>query len=183
MFYCFHHIITNECRLKRGFQPWFLFFLQVMSSRFLPYETIVTDAVLSLDEDTVLSTTEVSCNMSTSSRIPSSSCIYFHLVSAFVSVFPFFCLHLPPHVSPHSPSPNPHFYSGDVTSIFNSTCCPDCFFSPLSSRGHILAQHHGKPDAALNSVDLDLIKAVCAEDQDGNEELAPKGEIQPHKPD
>ena len=34
--------------------------LQVMSSRFLPYETIVTDAVLSLDEDTVLSTTEVS---------------------------------------------------------------------------------------------------------------------------
>ncbi|MEQ2180795.1 Exostosin-1a [Goodea atripinnis] len=30
-----------------------------MSSRFLPYETIVTDAVLSLDEDTVLSTTEV----------------------------------------------------------------------------------------------------------------------------
>ena len=34
--------------------------MQVMSSRFLPYETIVTDAVLSLDEDTVLSTTEVS---------------------------------------------------------------------------------------------------------------------------
>lgn len=33
--------------------------LQVMSSRFLPYETIVTEAVLSLDEDTVLSTTEV----------------------------------------------------------------------------------------------------------------------------
>lgn len=32
---------------------------QVMSSRFLPYETVVTDAVLSLDEDTVLSTTEV----------------------------------------------------------------------------------------------------------------------------
>ncbi|KAE8281843.1 Exostosin-1b [Larimichthys crocea] len=32
---------------------------KVMSSRFLPYETIVTDAVLSLDEDTVLSTTEV----------------------------------------------------------------------------------------------------------------------------
>ncbi|PWA15025.1 hypothetical protein CCH79_00008615 [Gambusia affinis] len=31
----------------------------VMSSRFLPYESIVTDAVLSLDEDTVLSTTEV----------------------------------------------------------------------------------------------------------------------------
>lgn len=30
-----------------------------MSSRFLPYDTIVTDAVLSLDEDTVLSTTEV----------------------------------------------------------------------------------------------------------------------------
>lgn len=30
-----------------------------MSSRFLPYGTIVTDAVLSLDEDTVLSTTEV----------------------------------------------------------------------------------------------------------------------------
>ncbi|XP_066500894.1 exostosin-1a [Hoplias malabaricus] len=32
---------------------------KVMSSRFLPYRTIVTDAVLSLDEDTVLSTTEV----------------------------------------------------------------------------------------------------------------------------
>ncbi|KAM7373421.1 hypothetical protein PAMP_008272 [Pampus punctatissimus] len=32
---------------------------KVMSSRFLPYETILTDAVLSLDEDTVLSTTEV----------------------------------------------------------------------------------------------------------------------------
>ncbi|XP_072304281.1 LOW QUALITY PROTEIN: exostosin-1b [Eucyclogobius newberryi] len=32
---------------------------KVMSSRFLPYETIVTDAILSLDEDTVLSTTEV----------------------------------------------------------------------------------------------------------------------------
>ncbi|XP_042291322.1 exostosin-1b [Thunnus albacares] len=32
---------------------------KVMSSRFLPYETIMTDAVLSLDEDTVLSTTEV----------------------------------------------------------------------------------------------------------------------------
>lgn len=33
---------------------------QVISSRFLPYDTIPTDAVLSLDEDTVLSTTEVS---------------------------------------------------------------------------------------------------------------------------
>lgn len=32
---------------------------QVISSRFLPYDTIPTDAVLSLDEDTVLSTTEV----------------------------------------------------------------------------------------------------------------------------
>ncbi|KAG7255367.1 hypothetical protein CRUP_022936, partial [Coryphaenoides rupestris] len=32
---------------------------QVMSSRFLPYDSIGTDAVLSLDEDTVLSTTEV----------------------------------------------------------------------------------------------------------------------------
>ncbi|KAJ8415738.1 hypothetical protein AAFF_G00402950 [Aldrovandia affinis] len=32
---------------------------KVMSSRFQPYETIITDAVLSLDEDTVLSTTEV----------------------------------------------------------------------------------------------------------------------------
>ncbi|KAF7692012.1 exostosin-1a isoform X1 [Silurus meridionalis] len=32
---------------------------KVMSSRFLPYSTIGTDAVLSLDEDTVLSTTEV----------------------------------------------------------------------------------------------------------------------------
>ncbi|XP_070998612.1 exostosin-1a-like isoform X1 [Oncorhynchus clarkii lewisi] len=32
---------------------------KVMSSRFLPYDTIPTDAVLSLDEDTVLSTTEV----------------------------------------------------------------------------------------------------------------------------
>lgn len=33
---------------------------QVINSRFLPYNTIPTDAVLSLDEDTVLSTTEVS---------------------------------------------------------------------------------------------------------------------------
>ncbi|XP_048008684.1 exostosin-1a [Megalobrama amblycephala] len=32
---------------------------KVMSSRFLPYDTMRTDAVLSLDEDTVLSTTEV----------------------------------------------------------------------------------------------------------------------------
>ncbi|XP_056618469.1 exostosin-1a isoform X1 [Triplophysa dalaica] len=32
---------------------------KVMSSRFLPYDVIKTDAVLSLDEDTVLSTTEV----------------------------------------------------------------------------------------------------------------------------
>ncbi|CAH2285802.1 exostosin-1 [Pelobates cultripes] len=32
---------------------------KVMSSRFLPYDNIATDAVLSLDEDTVLSTTEV----------------------------------------------------------------------------------------------------------------------------
>ncbi|XP_016089811.1 exostosin-1a-like [Sinocyclocheilus grahami] len=32
---------------------------KVMSSRFLPYDNIRTDAVLSLDEDTVLSTTEV----------------------------------------------------------------------------------------------------------------------------
>ncbi|XP_036414044.1 exostosin-1a [Colossoma macropomum] len=32
---------------------------KVMSSRFLPYSSILTDAVLSLDEDTVLSTTEV----------------------------------------------------------------------------------------------------------------------------
>lgn len=32
---------------------------QVINSRFLPYDTIPTDAVLSLDEDTVLSTTEV----------------------------------------------------------------------------------------------------------------------------
>lgn len=31
-----------------------------MSSRFLPYDNIITDVVLSLDEDTVLSTTEVS---------------------------------------------------------------------------------------------------------------------------
>lgn len=36
-----------------------LWLFQVMSSRFLPYDSIVTDAVLSLDEDTVLSTTEV----------------------------------------------------------------------------------------------------------------------------
>lgn len=32
---------------------------KVMSSRFLPYDNIITDVVLSLDEDTVLSTTEV----------------------------------------------------------------------------------------------------------------------------
>ncbi len=30
-----------------------------MSSRFQPYDSIISDAVLSLDEDTVLSTTEV----------------------------------------------------------------------------------------------------------------------------
>jgi len=30
-----------------------------MSSRFQPYESIISDAVFSLDEDTVLSTTEV----------------------------------------------------------------------------------------------------------------------------
>lgn len=43
------------------------------------------------------------------------------------------------------------------------------------SRGHVLAQHHGKPDAALNGVELDLMKAVCAEDQDGKAELAMNG--------
>ncbi len=36
-----------------------------MSSRFLPYDNIKTDAVLSLDEDTVLSTTEVSQQITT----------------------------------------------------------------------------------------------------------------------
>jgi len=36
-----------------------VFLLQVISSRFLPYDTIPTDAVLGLDEDTVLSTAEV----------------------------------------------------------------------------------------------------------------------------
>lgn len=41
------------------FPPPSLGYPQVMSSRFLPYDNIVTDAVLSLDEDTVLSTTEV----------------------------------------------------------------------------------------------------------------------------
>lgn len=58
-----------------------------MSSRFLPYETIVTDAVLSLDEDTVLSTTEVSRNITTYRRIETlssfsrstSDCIFFYL--------------------------------------------------------------------------------------------------------
>lgn len=34
-----------------------------MSSRFLPYDNIITDAVLSLDEDTVLSTTEVNAHL------------------------------------------------------------------------------------------------------------------------
>ncbi len=52
---------------------------------------------------------------------------------------------------------------------------------PVFSRGQDLAQHHGKPDAALNSVELDLIKAVCAEDQDGKAELALKGKSSPKK--
>ena len=42
-----------------------------------------------------------------------------------------------------------------------------------------MARHHGKPDAALNSVELDLIKAVCAEDQDGKAELALMGKSSP----
>lgn len=52
---------------------------------------------------------------------------------------------------------------------------------PVFSRGHVLAQHYGKPDAALNT----LIKAVSAEDQDGKAELAmkekssPKNQIDP----
>lgn len=55
-----------DCPSERGVQAvvgetsdWCPLLPQVMSSRFLPYETVVTDAVLSLDEDTVLSTTEV----------------------------------------------------------------------------------------------------------------------------
>ncbi|KAK3515222.1 hypothetical protein QTP70_011415 [Hemibagrus guttatus] len=43
---------------------------KVMSSRFLPYSTIVTDAVLSLDEDTVLSTTEVDFAFTVWQRFP-----------------------------------------------------------------------------------------------------------------
>lgn len=61
---------------------------------------------------------------------------------------------------------------------FCSTCCRDC---SCFSWGHVLAQHHGKPDASLNSVELDLIKAVCAEDQDGKAELALKGKSRPKK--
>lgn len=47
---------------------------QVMSSRFLPYDNIVTDAVLSLDEDTVLSTTEVSAPAAEEGAVGSSGC-------------------------------------------------------------------------------------------------------------
>lgn len=42
--------------------------LQTMSSRFFPYDIITTDAVLSLDEDSVLSTNEVSYGLKTSSH-------------------------------------------------------------------------------------------------------------------
>lgn len=64
-----------------------------MSSRFLPYEIIVTDAVLSLDEDTVLSTTEVSSNKhsdsSLSLRLLHWSCKVRHSLIAFpLSVCP-----------------------------------------------------------------------------------------------
>lgn len=44
-----------------------------------------------------------------------------------------------------------------------------------------MAQHHGKPDAALNSVELDLIKAVCAEDQDGKGRAGSEGKTQTQK--
>lgn len=44
-----------------------------------------------------------------------------------------------------------------------------------------MARHHGKPDAALNRVELDLIKAVCAEDQNGNSELAVEGKSSTEK--
>lgn len=47
---------------------------QVISSRFLPYDTIPTDAVLSLDEDTVLSTTEVTLSFLIKSACCRSSC-------------------------------------------------------------------------------------------------------------
>ncbi|KAK2095367.1 hypothetical protein P7K49_026783 [Saguinus oedipus] len=47
---------ANKLSLRRGLR---MSWLLVMSSRFLPYDIIITDAVLSLDEDTVLSTTEV----------------------------------------------------------------------------------------------------------------------------
>ncbi|TSK20134.1 Exostosin-1a [Bagarius yarrelli] len=43
---------------------------KVMSSRFLPYSTIETDGVLSLDEDTVLSTTEVDFAFTVWQRFP-----------------------------------------------------------------------------------------------------------------
>lgn len=60
--------------------------VQVMSSRFLPYETIVTDSVLSLDEDTVLSTTEV-CDIDTHSFISDDFSFDFDLfICLFVKI-------------------------------------------------------------------------------------------------
>lgn len=63
-----------------------------------------------------------------------------------------------------------------LKAFLSSTCCRDRS-GFLFSRGHVLAQHHGKPDAALNSVELDLVKAVVffAEDRDGKAELALRG--------
>lgn len=156
--------------------------LQVMSSRFLPYETIVTDAVLSLDEDTVLSTTEVcskilSCCISPHFQLLPVCPLCFQVgTPKFVACFFNLLIFIPealvfPSNVPFSlfsflllffPSPtscfwlylsNPPFDSSTVTG-FCCTCwrSSSCFF-PLSW-GYVLAQHHGKPDAALNIAEL-----------------------------
>ena len=58
---------------------------QVIGSRFLPYDTIPTDAVLSLDEDTVLSTTEV--------RLPEN---YSKHNFNQLNVYTVICIYVPP---------------------------------------------------------------------------------------
>ncbi|RLW13112.1 hypothetical protein DV515_00000492 [Chloebia gouldiae] len=58
---------------------------KVMSSRFLPYDNIVTDAVLSLDEDTVLSTTEYSlhqCDVTFPLKLAAHGRLWWHSYKA-----------------------------------------------------------------------------------------------------